>query len=57
LTLVVVEVGGDGDDGLGDLLAELDLCNLFHLSYRLASRKTRVAKSCRTLPRTMAEIS
>jgi hypothetical protein len=31
LTLVVVEVGGDGDDGLGDLLAELDLSNLFHL--------------------------
>ena len=32
LTLVVVEVGGDGDDGFGDLLAELGLSNFFHLS-------------------------
>jgi len=32
LTLVVVEVSRDGDDGLGDLLAELDLSNLFHLA-------------------------
>lgn len=31
LTLVVVEVGGDCDDGLLDLLAELDLSNLLHL--------------------------
>jgi hypothetical protein len=31
LTLVVVEVGGDGDDGLSDLLAELDLSDLLHL--------------------------
>ena len=31
LTLVVVEVGGDGDDGLLDLLAELGLSNLLHL--------------------------
>jgi hypothetical protein len=31
LTLVVVEVGGDGDDGLLDLLAELGLGNLLHL--------------------------
>ena len=31
LTLVVVEVSGDGDDGLGDLLAELGLSNLLHL--------------------------
>jgi hypothetical protein len=31
LPLVVVEVGGDGDDGLLDLLAELGLSNLLHL--------------------------
>jgi hypothetical protein len=31
LTLVVVEVGGDGDDGLLDLLTELGLSNLLHL--------------------------
>ena len=31
LTLVVVEVGGNGDDGLLDLLAELGLGNLLHL--------------------------
>lgn len=32
LTLVVVEVGGHGDDSLLNLLAELDLSDLFHLS-------------------------
>ena len=31
LPLVVVEVGGDGDDGLLDLLAELGLSDLLHL--------------------------
>jgi len=31
LTLVVVEVGGDGDDSLLNLLADLDLGNLLHL--------------------------
>jgi hypothetical protein len=31
LTLVVVEVSGDGDDGLLDLHAELGLSNLLHL--------------------------
>lgn len=31
LTLVVVEVGRDGDDGLLNLLAELGLSNLLHL--------------------------
>ena len=31
LTLGVVEVGGDGDDGVGDLLAEVSLSGLFHL--------------------------
>jgi hypothetical protein len=31
LTLVVVEVGGDSDDGLLDLLAELDLSDFLHL--------------------------
>jgi hypothetical protein len=36
LTLVVVEVSGDGDDGLLDLHAELGLSNLLHLQSRLA---------------------
>lgn len=31
LTLVVIEVGGDSDDSLLDLLAQLDLGNLLHL--------------------------
>jgi hypothetical protein len=31
LTLVVVEVSGNGDDGLLDLLAELGLSDLLHL--------------------------
>ena len=31
LTLVVVEVGGDSDDGLLNLLAELGLSDLLHL--------------------------
>jgi hypothetical protein len=31
LSLVVVEVGGHGDDGLLNLLAELGLGDLFHL--------------------------
>jgi hypothetical protein len=31
LTLVVVEVGGNSDDGLLDLLAELGLSDLLHL--------------------------
>ena len=34
LTLVVVEVGGNGDDGLLDLLAELGLSDLLHLRWR-----------------------
>lgn len=34
LTLVVVEVGRDGDDGLLDLHAELDLSDLLHLRWR-----------------------
>lgn len=36
LTLVVVEVSWDSDDGLGDLLAELDLSDLLHLFSLLA---------------------
>lgn len=32
LTLVVVEVGRDSDDSLGDLLSELGLGNFFHLN-------------------------
>jgi len=31
LTLVIVEVGGDGDDGLGDLLAQLNFGDFLHL--------------------------
>jgi hypothetical protein len=31
LTLVVVEVGRDSDDGLGDLLAQLDFGDFLHL--------------------------
>ena len=31
LSLIVIEVGGDCDNGLCDLLAELCLCNLLHL--------------------------
>ena len=58
LPLVVVEVGGDGDDGLLDLLGELGLGNLLHL--------WAIVRSCpipyridflRTLTRIMAEIS
>ena len=37
LTLVVVEVGGNGDDGLLDLLAELGLSNLLHLFWALVN--------------------
>ena len=40
LTLVVVEVGGDGDDSLLDLHAELGLSNLLHLWGRLATVST-----------------
>jgi len=31
-TLSVVEVGGDSDDGVGDLLSEISLRDLFHLA-------------------------
>lgn len=62
LTLVVVEVGRDGDDGLLNLLAELGLGNLLHLrsvvsiAARDPSHKGRIFRML-TLPRTMAEIS
>lgn len=36
LTLVVVEVGGNGNDGLLDLLSELGLSDLLHLLILLA---------------------
>jgi hypothetical protein len=58
LPLVVVEVGGDGDDGLLNLLGELGLGNLLHL--------WAIVRSCpipcrndflRTLTRIIAEIS
>lgn len=45
LTLVVVEVGGNGDDGLLDLLAELGLSNLLHLQ-RLSVAAPLGEKSC-----------
>jgi hypothetical protein len=56
LTLVVVEVGGDGDDGLLDLHAELGLSNLLHLCRLLVGVRRKLCAE-RTLTRTMAEIS
>ena len=47
LTLVVVEVGRDGDDGLLNLLAELDLSNLLHLRGISEFLHTR---TCQNLP-------
>ncbi|KAI6875794.1 hypothetical protein KC323_g176 [Hortaea werneckii] len=58
LSLVVVEVGWDSDDSLLDLLAELDLSDLFHLFKKSAGiRQMRLFLVQPTLPRTMAEIS
>ena len=42
LTLVVVEVGGDGNDSLLNLLAELGLGNLLHLWWLLVAWTTKV---------------
>jgi hypothetical protein len=57
LTLVVVEVGGHGDDGLLNLHAELDLSNLLHLlACQSLPHQSKVCAG-RTLTRTMAEIS
>ena len=55
LSLVIVEVSRDGDHGLGDLLAELDLSDLLHL--RCVSRSGSGRSNVRTLVRTMEEIS
>jgi hypothetical protein len=38
LTLVVVEVGGDGDDGLLNGLGKLGLGNLLHLFFELRQK-------------------
>jgi hypothetical protein len=58
LPLVVVEVGGDGDDGLLDLLGELGLGNLLHLWPIVRSCPISCEfDSLRTLTRIMAEIS
>lgn len=58
LTLVVVEVSWDSDDGLLDLLAELSLSNLLHLQIVRAELYVAVDfGSPPTLTRTMAEIS
>jgi hypothetical protein len=56
LTLVVIEVGGHGDDGLLNLHAELDLSNLLHLWRVLVGVSRKIVRG-RTLTRTMAEIS
>ena len=58
LSLVVVEVGRDGDDGLLNLLGELGLGDLLHLWPIVRSCPiTSECNSLRTLTRTMAEIS
>jgi len=59
LSLVVVEVGRDSDDGLLDLLAELGLGNLLHLFGGVSKNCTSAGagKIVRTLVRTMEEIS
>jgi hypothetical protein len=41
LSLVVIEVGWDCDDGLLDLLAELDFSNFLHL-YTMISIESRI---------------
>lgn len=46
LTLVVVEVGGHGDDSLLNLLAELDLSDLFHLSKQSAKQIPQMWNVC-----------
>jgi hypothetical protein len=45
LTLVVVEVGGDSDDGLLNLLAKLDLGNLLHL-FCILSANAQTVRFC-----------
>jgi hypothetical protein len=44
LTLVVVEVGGHGDDGLLDLHAELDLSDLLHLCWALVGVSQKIVR-------------
>lgn len=63
LTLVVVEVGRDSDDGLLNLLAELGLSNLLHLLVEIQVRQGSpfnvfgISRLNLTLRRTMEEIS
>ena len=49
LTLVVVEIGWDSDDGLGDGFSELGLSDLFHLWTSLAPSHVACCVSCTNL--------
>jgi len=59
LTLVIIEVGGDSDDCLIDLLANLGLGDLLHLQAgTIVSEKSTMGFLChRTFKRIMDEIS
>lgn len=58
LTLVVVEVSGHGDDSLLNLLAKLDLGDLFHLCQLVSKQIPQMTYIFRhTFMRTMEEIS
>ena len=57
LSLVIVEVGWDGDDGFRDFLAKLHLSDLLHLPKCQPDRVVGVRYKARTLPKTIAEIS
>ena len=54
LALVVVEVGGDGDDGVGNLLAQ---AMTSATSFICEGQRGSAPEGTITLPRTIAEIS